>query len=140
MSNEHKLDDVDIVLGQCVRVKNVEKENSPKTHHMECDQYIAIQVEDYSGKSEYCILLTHIDHTDMESVVLPMCIVNDMVVGRLYPVKIANKDTYLIKVNHWDGRSRVLRISPSQLKEATHRATNHPFSCTTKSFLTDMFD
>ena len=140
MSNKHAIDNVKIVLGQCVRVRNVEKDNSPKTHHMECPEYIAIQVEDYSGKEEYCILLTHINHSDMESIQLPTEMVNNMIAGRLYPVKIARKDTYLLKVTHWEGSTRILRISQSQLLSAVKRAVNHPFSCTKKSFLTDMLD
>lgn len=138
--NEHVIDKEDVVLGQCIRVWNVERQKDIKKHIHECAQYIAIQVEDYSGKKEYCILLTHINHTDMESVQLPMSMMNNMVDGRLYPVVIARKDTYLIKVAHWDGRTRILRISRKQLQEATDRAISHPMSCTKKTMLTDMFD
>jgi hypothetical protein len=140
MSNNHVIDDVKIVLGQCIRVKNVEKEQHPESYKRYCDEYIAIQVEDYSGDDEYCILLTHIDHTDMESVQFPYSMLNNMVAGRIYPVTIANKKTNLIKVNHWDGRTRILRISNGQLDAAKKRAKNHPFSCTKKSVLTDMMD
>ena len=138
--NEHVIDEVNVVLGQCIRVWNMERCLDAAKHSRECNQYIAIQVEDYSGKEEYCILLTHINHTDMESVQLPMSMLNDMVAGRLYPVVIAKKETYLVKVAHWDGRTRILRISKKQLQEATDRAISHPLSCTKKSMLTDMLD
>ena len=140
MSNKHIVDKLDIILGQCVRVQNVEKKDNPKARRFEADDYVAIQIEDYDGNDEKCILLTYIEHTDMESVELNKSMLNNMVAGRLYPVKFGRKDTYLIKVNHWDGRTRVLRMSYAQLSTAAYRAAKHPKSCTKKSILTDLFD
>ena len=140
MSNEHTIDKNKIVLGQCIRVKNVEKQNNFKKHRFDADEYIAIQIEDCDGSNEQCILLTQIEHTDMESVELDSSMVKCMVSGRLYPVKIGKTKTYLLKVNHWDGRIRILRISYCQLYKGLYRATNHPKSCTQKSALTDLFD
>ena len=140
MSNEHAIDKNKIVLGQCVRVQNVEKKNDPKKRRFEADEYIAIQIEDYDGNGEMCLLLTHIEHTDMESVELNKSMLNNMIAGRMYPVTIGRKKTYLVKVDHWDGRTRVLRMSYSQWTSAAYRAANHPKSCTKKSMLTDMFD
>ena len=140
MSNEHVIDKNKIVLGQCVRVQNVEKKKDPKKRRFEADDYIAIQVENYTGNLEYCILLTYIEHTDMESVELNKSMLNNMIAGRLYPVTIGRKETYLVKVNHWDGRTRVLRMSFGQLADADARAIKHPMSCTKKSILTDLFD
>lgn len=140
MSNSHTIDKNKIVLGQCVRVQNVEKKNNPKARRFEADDYVAIQIEDYDGNDEKCILLTYIEHTDMESVELNKSMLNNMVAGRLYPVKLGRKDTYLLKVNHWDGRTRVLRMSFGQLADADARAIKHPMSCTKKSILTDLFD
>ena len=140
MSNSHAIDKNKIVLGQCVRVQNVEKKDDSKARRFEADEYIAIQIEDYTGNEEQCILFTHIEHTDMESVELNYSMINNMVAGRLYPVKLDKKDTYLLKVNHWDGRTRVLRMSRVQLLNASYRAAKHPKSCTKKSILTDLFD
>lgn len=140
MSNAHAIDKNKIVLGQCVRVQNVEKKNNPKARRFESDDYIAIQIEDYDGNEEQCILLTHIEHTDMEVVELNCSMLNNMVAGRLYPVTLGRKKTYLVKVNHWDGRTRVMRMSYAQLATAVYRATKHPKSCTKKSILTDLFD
>ena len=140
MSNSHAIDKNKIVLGQCIRVKNVEKQLNPKQRHSEAEEYVAIQVENSDGNSEMCILLTHIEHTDMETVQLHDDMITHMVAGRLYPVTLGKKTTYLVKVNHWDGRTRILRMSHSQWVNATYRAANHPKSCTTKSMLTDMFD
>ena len=140
MSNSHAIDRNKIVLGQCVRVQNVEKQDNSKARRFEADEYVAIQIEDYDGNEEQCILLTHIEHTDMESVELNYSMLNNMVAGRLYPVKLGRKDTYLIKVDHWDGRTRVLRMSRVQLLNASYRAAKHPKSCTKKSILTDLFD
>ena len=140
MSNEHAIDKNKIVLGQCVRVNNVEKKNNPKKRRFESDEYVAIQIEDYSGNDEHCILLTIIEHTDLETVELNKSMLNGMVTGRLYPVTFGNKKTYLLKVNHWDGRTRVLRMSYSQLVSAEYRASKHPKTCTKKSLLTDLMD
>ena len=140
MSNEHAIDKNKIVLGQCVRVQNVEKKDNPKARRFEADDYVAIQIEGYDGNEEKCLLLTYIEHTDMESVELNKSMLNNMIAGRLYPVTIGRKDTYLIKVNHWDGRTRVLRMSRVQLLNASYRADKHPKSCTKKSIITDLFD
>lgn len=140
MSNEHAIDKNKIVLGQCVRVQNVEKKDNPKEHRFEADEYIAIQIEDYDGNGEMCLLLTHIEHTDMESVELNKSMLNNMIAGRMYPVTLGKKKTYLVKVDHWDGRTRVLRMSYGQWVNAGYRAGKHPKSCTKKSILTDLFD
>lgn len=140
MSNSHAIDKNKIVLGQCVRVQNVEKKINPKARRFEADEYIAIQIEDYEGTEEICILLTHIEHTDMESVQLNKSMLDNMIAGRMYPVVLGKKTTYLVKVNHWDGRTRVLRMSYSQWTDAVYRADKHPKSCTKKSILTDLFD
>lgn len=142
MDNNHVIDSNKIVLGQCIRVKNVEKENYPKVYANQNDMYIAIQIEDESGaeESECCILLTELEHTDMEYVKLPEVMTKNMVTGRLYNVNIGKINTYLLKVHHWDKRERIIRISKSQLKRAKYRAKKHQQSCTTKSMLTDMVD
>ena len=140
MSNEHAIDKNKIVLGQCVRVQNVEKKNNPKKRRFEADDYVAIQIEDYDGNDEKCILLTYIEHTDMESVELNKSMLNNMIAGRLYPVTLGRKETFLVKVNHWDGRTRVLRMSQGQLYTAGYRAYRHPNSCTKKSIIADLFD
>jgi hypothetical protein len=136
-----KHDNLKIVLGQCVYVENREK-TLDHTRYREVDKFIAIQVEDESGAedTERCILFTDIEHTDMETVTLAKDLVKSMVAGRLYPVTLARRNTYLLKVMHSDGRVRILRISAKQLARADHRAAGHPLSCTTKSVLTDLFD
>lgn len=140
MCNSHVLDNNKIVLGQCVRVTNVEKKRTPNKHKFESDEYIAIQIEDYDGKDERCILFTPTEHTDMETVGMNYAMLNNMVAGRLYHVTINKVQTYLLKVFHWDGRSRVLRIASTSLQKAVERAEKHPLSCTKKSILTDLFD
>lgn len=133
-----------IKLGQCIRVQNVEKlEAKGKDKFLrsaEGNDYVAIQIEDEDGKNERCVLLTHIEHTDMETVTLPDAITGKMVFGRLYCVRIAGEYTYFLKVKHWDGRNRILRVSDTQLSRANIRAIKHPKSLTKKGKLTDLMD
>lgn len=133
-----------IKLGQCIRVANLEKANAIGVEKFrrgsEMSEYIAIQIEDEDGANERCILLTHTEHTDMESVKIPAAMSKGMVAGRLYCCMIAREYTFLLKVKHWDGRNRILRISDSQLKRADVRSTKHPKSLTKKGRLTDLMD
>lgn len=134
----NKIDDLKIELGTCIRVHNVEKLNDPKKYRADDKDYIAIQIEDFDGKGERCILLTHIEHTDAATVELSFD--NSMVAGRLYPVTIGRREIYLCKVKHWDGRVRILRITSKLLEKGDIRAEKHPLSCTKKSWFTDMMD
>lgn len=138
MSN--KIDDLKVELGTCIRVKNVEKQENPKRRAADANEYIAIQIEGYTGDAEECILLTHVEHTDMETVQIPEGLMKHMVFGRLYPVTLGKVKTCLIKVKHWDGRERILRLSDSQYRSAKYRACTHPKSCTKKAWLTDLMD
>ena len=140
MSNSHVIDKNKIVLGQCIRVNNVEKQTNPIKHRSDNNEYVAVQVEDYTGDIEYCILLTKKEYTKMETVELMYELFNSMRSGRIYPVTIANKLSYLLKVTDWENNSKIFRISLKQLAIARHRAINHPSSCTKKSVLTDLFD
>jgi hypothetical protein len=130
-----QVDNLPVKLGQLIPVENVEQRS-----RAEFDRYIALHIEDLDSSNERCILFTPLEHTDMESVVLPEDITKHMVQGRLYPCTLGNRDTNLVSVTHWDGRSRVLRISATQLAKAERRASKHPESLPKKSFITDLMD
>jgi hypothetical protein len=134
------IDDMPIKLGQLIRVRNVERSKDLKNHRAESIEYVSLQIEDEDSNNERCILFTHIEHTDMESVGLPEVLTEKMVYGRLYPCIIGKRSTFFCKVKHWDGRTRILRISKTQLTKMDKRAKAHPDSCTKKSLLTDMMD
>lgn len=134
----NRIDDLKVELGTCIRVYNVEKKEDPKKYKSSNAEYLAIQVEDFDGNNERCILMTHIEHTDATSVKLSF--MEEMVAGRLYPTVIGGKELYLCKVKHWDGRVRILRISGSLLKRCDIRGQKHPKSCTKKSWITDLMD
>lgn len=131
----NRIDDHEVTLGQCIRI-----ENSKPKHFFEAEEYLAFHVEDYFGDNERCLLLTTCEHTDMESVEFPDALMKGMKFGRLYPVKIAKRSTFIVKVRHYDGRTRVLRISKGQLAVADARANRHPECCPKKSWLNDLFD
>ena len=128
------VDNLPVKLGQLIPVENVEHRRA------EFDRYIALHIEDLDSSNERCILFTPLEHTDMESVILPEDITKHMVQGRLYPCTLGNRKTNLVAVTHWDGRSRVLRISATQLAKMDKRASSHPETCPKKSFITDMLD
>lgn len=130
-----QVDNLPVKLGQLIPVENVEQRS-----RAEFDRYIALHIEDLDGSNERCILFTPIEYTDMESVVLPEDITKHIVQGRLYPCTLGNRDTNLVAVTHWDGETRVLRISATQLAKMDKRASSHPETCPKKSFITDMLD
>lgn len=134
------VDNIPVKLGQLIPVANVEQTESPKKLSTESDRYIALHIEDYTGDNERCVLFTLIEYTDMESVVLPEDLLKSMVKGRLYPCTLGNRDTNLVSVTHWDGRTRVLRVSATQLAKAERRASKHPDSLPKKSLITDLMD
>ena len=58
MKNSMILDsDMPVVLGNCIRVENVEKRNGVAPLDDE-GVFVCVQVENETGKDEYCILLT----------------------------------------------------------------------------------
>lgn len=128
------VDNLPVKLGQLIPVENVERRRA------EFDRYIALHIEDLDSSNERCILFTPLEYTDMESVVLPEDITKHMVQGRLYPCTLGTRNTNLVAVTHWDGRSRVLRISATQLAKSERRASKHPESLPKKSFITDLMD
>ena len=134
------VDNIPVKLGQLIPIYNIEKIESPKKLSTESERYVALHIEDYTGDNERCVLFTYIEHTDMESVVLHEDILKSMVKGRLYPCTLGNRETNLVSVTHWDGRTRVLRISATQLAKAERRASKHPESLPKKSLITDLMD
>ena len=132
------IDDIKIVLGQCVRVHNTEKKQGKD--RAGAATYVAMQVEDENGDNERCLLFTETEFTDMEFIRLPESIYGGMKLGRLYPAEIAKHCCYLVKSRHWNGGIIVKRISITQLTKADNRAAKHPESCTKKSLLTDLMD
>ena len=129
------VDNLPVKLGQLIPVENIEQRS-----RAEFTSYVALHIEDLDSSNERCILFTPLEHTDMESVILPEDITKHMVQGRLYPCTLGNRATNLVAVTHWDGRSRVLRISATQLAKMDKRASSHPETCPKKSFITDMLD
>ena len=129
------VDNLPVKLGQLIPVYNMDRRTKS-----EFDHYIALHIEDIDGSNERCVLFTSLEHTDMESVKLPEDITKNMIQGRLYPCTLGARSTNLVATTHWDGRVRILRISPSQLARLDKRASKHPETCPKKSFITDMLD
>ena len=128
-----QLDDNKIVMGQMVRVANLQKKFN------ENEQYIAIQVEDENGKNERCLLFTEIELSDMEKINFKFAFDN-MKSGRLYSATIDRKPTYLVKLSNDNEKEMIYRISPTQLTAAEERAKRNPEDLTKKSWFTNLKD
>lgn len=146
---DNRIDKITPRLGQFIRVNNAERFDDLKDgftnkvwklkRYSESVFYVSLQVENVDGKGERCLLFTPVEHTDMEFIELDPSLTK-FVMGRLYPAVIGRRPCYLIKTKHWNGSTRILRISKSQLTKADKRALAHPKTVTTKPAIVDMFD
>ena len=138
MKNSMILDnDMPVVLGNCIRVENVEKRNGVASSDDE-DVFVCVQVENENGQDEYCILLTQ-DEFDR----LPRIEGMDdsrMIAGRIYAKFIRDKNYYLVKMKGYDGIGFVGIFEIGFWADCFERAITHPMSCTTKGFITDILD
>lgn len=101
------------------------------------DKYIAIWVEDVTGKDEFAIMLTEAEFAALPKVYLwNSC---DMTLGRLYPVVINNKDTYFVKLI-CDKTDKVVSITQNKVKAFSSRAEKNKEDIPKKGFLADLLD
>ena len=128
-----KIDDFKTVMGQMIMVKN---QNKVATAN---EKYIAIHVEDEDGENERCLLFTEVELSDMEKI--EMSLLNKhMVIGRLYPAKINQRNTFLCLIKNRVGEDIIFRFSPFEIAHAEKRAAKNPEDLPKKDFLTDLMD
>ena len=84
--------DLKVVLGQLIRVKNLQKKPNENA------VYVAVQVEDENGNNERCLLFTEIECSDMQNIY--SAILEKMLYGRLYKFIIDNKETFVVRVKN----------------------------------------
>jgi len=101
------------------------------------DTYISIWVEDLDGKNERAIFLTEREFEKLPSV--DLWVKKDMVVGRLYPVKLNNKSVYFVK--GFDSKVEyVFILTEKKLKAFENRAKKNKEDIPKKSFWADLRD
>lgn len=138
MKNSMILDrDISVTLGNCIRVKNVEKSNGVASSDDE-DVLVCMQVENENGKDEYCILFT-LDEFDRIPRLEGMD-ESQMIAGRIYVKFIGHKNYYLVKMKGYDGIGFVGMFDIGFWADCFKRAITHPKSCTKKGFITDILD
>ena len=64
-----QIDEFKVVLGQMIKVQNQDKKN------LQCENYIAVQVEDEDGENERCLLFTEIQLADMPKITSKLFII-----------------------------------------------------------------
>ena len=138
MKNSMILDSsMPVVLGNCIRVNNVEKQLGT-TNDGEDDLFICVQVESENGKDEYCILLTQREFDKLPRI--EQAGMGDMVAGRIYRKFIEDTNYYLVLLRGYDGSQFVGKFEIGFWAKCFQRAIMHPKSCTRKGILTDMAD
>lgn len=121
-----------IVLGQLIRVKNLNK----RLH--ENNIYVSLQVEDENGENERCLLFTEIQTADMEKV--SGNLFDNCILGRIYKCIIGKIKTNIIKIKNYNGDIKYFRLSNTQLLKAEKRASKNLEDLTKKNKLTDLLD
>ncbi len=122
-----------VVLGNCIRVSNVEKK-----HRLEANVYVCIQVESEDGKEEYPILLTQGEYDNiMKTDTVDM---KGMISGRIYTKFMLFKNFYIIRLRGYDDSEFVAVFDIAAWKKYFERALKHPNSCTKKGIITDILD
>lgn len=127
-----KIDNFKVKLGQLIRVKNTQKTAQ------EADSYMSVQVEDFDGNNERCLLFREVVISDMPKI--SFCLKNDLICGRLYPITLAGNEGYILKVINMGGTELLLRVSKSKLIAAEKLAKKNPEDLTKKSLMTDLMD
>ena len=129
--------DMSVVMGNCIHVVNCEKKDDAR-YAAEDDVLICIQVENESGREEYPILMTQDEFDKLEKGYLPD--MDDMVMGRIYPKFITDKNFYCVKLKENTNDIYVGIFDIGDWSTYYRRAIDHPKSVTHKSMITDLFD
>lgn len=141
-----------VKLGKAIPVKNIENSERQDTKTdlavQEPDVYYALQVEDYSGKEEQCLLLTFHELFEVAPrFELPREMTDNLLIGRMYPMKEGNKSGCLVKIisfkedgTPFDEKPTAVYFGDWMIEKSTKRADKHPKSITKKSWLTDWLD
>ena len=119
-----------VILGKLIEVQNKQRRNGQN------EKYISVQVQDFNGQNERCLLFHERVISDMPKVQTNI----DLKEGRLYDITIGKQKGYLLKIINESNQTKILRISQKKLEVAQRLAINNPQDLTKKSFLTDMFD
>ncbi len=117
-----------------VRNGNVLNVRNRKRQPTAAERYIALWVEDKSGRNERCIMMTIREYDSLPRCELPF----RMVLGRLYPCVIGGQSFFAVVVN--DGKKHCLRLSPAKLKSYESRAKINIEDIPKKSLLADLLD
>ena len=141
-----------VKLGKAIPVKNVEHLDRQQSKNdltiQEPEVYYALQVEDYSGKDEKCLLFTFHELFEIASRVdFPREMTEHLLVGRMYPMKEGTRSGCFIKLLSYkedgtlfDAEPTVVYIGDWLIDKADKRADKHPKSVTKKGWLTDLLD
>lgn len=141
-----------VKLGKAIPVKNCEKQQREETKTdlavQEPDVYWALQVEDYDGGNERCLLFTHHELFEVAPrFELPREMTDKLLMGRMYPMKEGVKSGYFVKLVTYNEDGTLQEEKPTTvyigqwLVEKTEtRSAKHPQSVTEKRWLTDWLD
>lgn len=124
--------DLKIVLGQLIRVKNLNR----RLHENEI--YVSLQVKNEDKSGERCILFTETEISDMEKISGKF--LELLQYGYVYKCVLGKRETNIIRVKNAAGEDKFLRVSNSQLKRAEKRAELNKEDLTEKSFFSNLFD
>ena len=126
MSNQVK-------LGRLFVVENKKRKSSENA------RYCAIQVEDFEGGNEECLLFTEKEWNTLPIVDTKL----ELVEGRLYPFTDGGFTGYLVKTTEQRGEIWYVVVRKLTMKKylsAQERARKNPEDLTRKSWLTDLLD
>ena len=140
-----------VKLGKAIPVKNLEKESVNAQRRLpvqEPDVYWALQVEDYSGDNEKCLLLTKHELFDIAPrFELPREMTDKLLMGRLYPMKEGVKSGFFVKLVSFnddgtpaDDKPTTVYFGDWLVTKSSERAARHPSSVTEKSWMTNWLD
>lgn len=127
------MSDLTVKLGQLIKIENKEKKSTENSY------YIALQVENYDGKNERCILFTENEVKNATRINYDNFFIEYMKAGRLCPF-IFNSNSYLIKVFDENEQELVLKFSKKVIEAADERARKNPEDLTKKSFFRNLID
>jgi hypothetical protein len=127
-----------IVLGAVVRVDNKER-NDYEFGRNQCKNYLAIQVENFDGEGERCLLLTDKEYFRFTTRCTQTDLLSVMVKGRMYKSVLEKSEVVFVRVFE-EQEERCLLIPCKYLEKIDKRSQMHKSTLTKKDLLTDLFD
>ncbi len=119
-----------VTNGSLIKVANIDR--APTALH----SYILTYFEDKDGKNERPVLITESELKRTSRIVIP----GPLILGRLYPIRIYNRDGFAVNVRTINKQTETLFLTSTKIGHWENRAKKNPEDIPTKHWLINLLD